>query len=148
MSAISEFLNQPVSAMLVLVGAALILNPLFNLRTYWRMSRRTCLTDGTVVSQKEFTSNPGFPGSGRIKTDHAVVKYQVDDQEYVCVSESGATWTQYPIGTLVKVCYDPAEPDNADIYKSHKASFWIMSGLVWAGPVVGVLLILVNIRVW
>lgn len=138
-----DILNQPFSLMLLLFGFVLIINPLFNLKKYKRYKRRTAVTAGKVIGQKEQRSQPGNFQSSHFRTDHATVGYVVNGKSYTCVSESGATWTMNKTGSTVSVCYDPHQPENADILKSHDSTMLITSLMVKAGPVIGVVLILV-----
>jgi hypothetical protein len=47
--------------------------------------------------------------------------------------------------STVEVRYDPAEPANADAKQSHKLSLWMLTGLVYVGPIVGLVLVLSNL---
>jgi hypothetical protein len=129
------------SLMLLLCGVILLLNPLFNLKKYRRYKRRTAITTGTVLGQEEQRSQPGTFQTSHVRTDHAIVEYMVNGNPYQCVSESGATWTTFKTGTSVSVCYDPDDPENADILKSHQSSMLMISLLVKAGPVIGSVLV-------
>lgn len=134
-------MDQPLSLLLLLCGIVLLLNPLFNLKRYRRYKRRTAIAAGAVLGQEEQRSQPGTFQTSHVRTDHAIVEYMVNGKAYQCVSESGASWTTFKTGTTVPVCYDPDEPENADILKSHQSCMLMITLLVKAGPVIGAVLV-------
>lgn len=139
---LQDILNQPFNLMLLLIGIALLLNPFFNIKRYQRYKRRTEITLGKVLGQDEQISNTKMHSRTRIKTDHAIVGYIVNGRPYELISESGASWTLHKTGSHVTVSYDPLEPENADIQSSHQTNLKIISGLIYAGPVIGLVLII------
>ena len=127
----------------LIIGAVMMATPLFHLADLRRARRRTEMVLGKVIGQQEQTSHTGHAmGNGhRIKTDHAVIAYEVKGKSYTCVASAGASWTLHPEGSEEWVCYDPDDPTNADLLPGFftKATHFL---LFLALPITGTILVL------
>lgn len=122
-------------------GLVMLVAPLSMCKDLRRKKRRTARAMGTVEDHEEQTSRAGHgAGSSRMRTDHAVIRFTVNDQTRTCVSSTGATWIVHPVGAQVEVCYDPADADNADTVPGVFSDL-LEKFMVWGFPLIGLLLL-------
>ena len=102
--------------------------------------QRTAVTRGTVIGHEQETIAGGFRAGSQTMTEHAIIEYQIAGRRYQCISSTGASWKIHQQGENVEVCYDPTNPENADVTPGPFSLF--MDGLMlWALPIAGVFML-------
>lgn len=103
---------------LLALGTVSLLGPLELLRDRRKRRGRTARTRGQVVGHElHGESSLGHDHSyGPLSTSEvARVRYTVGGREYTCVSRTGVSASQAPVGSLVEVHYDPSRPADGDL---------------------------------
>ena len=98
----------------LIIGVAMLAAPVYFWPEWRKGQRRTEIVMGKVVGHEEQTVETHM-GSGRAKTDHAAIEFEVDGQTHTFVASEGASWQIHPPGSEQWVCYDPEDPANADV---------------------------------
>ena len=116
---------------LLLLGAllhAVIMAPVVAFKAYRNHQRRTQVAVGKVTDVR----------FGKLHWGVNVPRPEVEFRDangglFRFHSEVGASWNPWRTGDAVRICYDPADPSNAEIAfpESHYYAGAIMFGAVW-----------------
>ncbi|MCC5789517.1 MAG: hypothetical protein JJT75_07775 [Opitutales bacterium] len=127
----------------LLIGLAMIAAPLFLLPEWRRARRRSEITMGRVVAHEEKTVTTQMGGeiTGRAKTDHAKITFEVEGQPYTFVASEGASWKIHEPDTEQWICYDPEDPHNADTLPGPLTKVYHLVGFI-ALPLTGLVILI------
>lgn len=98
--------------------------------------QRTATARGTVIGHQKDSTSGGF-STANATTEHAIIEYQIAGHRYQCVSSMGASWKIHPQGQNVEICYDPANPENADVIPGPLTRF-LDALMLWVLPIAGI----------
>ena len=102
-----------------------------------KKKKRVARTMGKVIGHETQSSSSYDSGSFSPPTKHAVIAFKVKGKDYHCVSSTGASWIMHPVGTSLRVCYDPRDPSNAGTVPSDFETMLEII-LIWGFPFVGI----------
>lgn len=127
----------------LIIAVAMICAPLYFLSDWRKSQRRTEVALGRVVDHEEKTveTRIGSAVSGRAQTDHAIIEFEVDGQTHTLVASEGASWKIHPPGSEQWICYDPDDPNNADVLPGALTKMVYFIGFV-ALPVTGLIILI------
>ena len=107
----------------IVIGFALIVWGIINLVTRFKKKKTFILTDGKVVDYVVRRDSDG------VATYGIIAEYEVDGVSYTIEPHFYSTGTKrkHPIGSLVKVCYNPEDPADS-IYEIDSNSIMVLIG--------------------
>jgi hypothetical protein len=108
----------------------------------WKLQTSGEITNGTVTRLEESKTREGY-----CCVYSPVVEFQVDGQTYSFENDSASSSPDYQIGSEVKVRYDPADPNTAQI--NTFSNRWLFPIIIIPAMIIGSLILsFYMIRAW
>jgi len=125
-----------VLAAMALIGGIAV--PIHLWRLGERLRRRTSRAPGEIIGVVEHDGSPGADSTPRT-TWHARVRFQAGGRPVEFVSAYGNSWSRPARGQRVDVCFDPRDPDNAEVDRGQ--SLGLLRGAAIAVAITGLALL-------
>jgi hypothetical protein len=110
----------------LIFGGALFLGILYATIGIKRIRRRTSQANGVVLRHNMRGWNPRVPCPVIDFVDRNGVRHEFQ-------STCGASWDEWPVGSQVRISYDPDDPTNAELAFSELATLIIIMFAVVGG---------------
>ncbi|MBR6336815.1 MAG: DUF3592 domain-containing protein [Ruminococcus sp.] len=125
--------------------AALVLGIWSGLGTKEKNDKCTATTAATVTEYETYTSyrrKKTGTHSHKVDTNYSLVyEFEVGGETYVgCDRDVGSNQKPYPVGTKIKIHYDPKDPENSYFYDTSNIKMYAGIGMGVLFMIIGALL--------